>query len=152
MAPSGAIISVSVSGSSLAAIFRVPLFLLLLLLLSTLNAAGVYKSPGDRKGAVELQRGFDYLRRELAAHASKPWYAAEAEHDFYANLYAAQTLYQDGGDLWADWYPKVRKHLLDKQQQRTDGSWESRFGDELATAMALLILEVPLGYLPIFQR
>lgn len=118
--------------------------------LSTLNAAGVYKSPDDRKGAVELQRGFDYLRRELAAHASKPWYAAEAEHDFYANLYAAQTLYQDGGDLWADWYPKVRKHLLDRQ--RADGSWESRFGDEFATAMALLILEVPLGYLPIFQR
>lgn len=114
--------------------------------LSTLNAAGVYKSSELQS---VLQKGFDHLRREIARH-SKPWFAAEAEHDFYANLYAAQTFYQDGGGLWAEWYPRIREHLISKQ--RSDGSWESRFGDEYATAMALLILEVPLGYLPMFQR
>ncbi|MBI4602439.1 MAG: terpene cyclase/mutase family protein [Planctomycetes bacterium] len=110
--------------------------------LSTLNAAGVYRSE-------ELRLGLEHVRRELAEERN-PWLAAEKEHDFYANLYAAQTLYQDGGDLWAAWYPAVRDHLLRKQ--REDGSWESNFGDEYATAMALLILEVPLGYLPMFQR
>lgn len=111
--------------------------------LSTLNAAGVYKS-------VELHQGLDYLRRELAS-ASSPWHAAEKEHDYYGNLYAAQTLHQDGGELWKTWYPRVRDYLLRKQ--RSDGRWENgAYGDEYATAMAILILEVPLGYLPTFQR
>lgn len=110
--------------------------------LSTLNAAGVYTSP-------ELRKGFDYLKKELE-NARSPWKAADPEYDFYANLYAAQTLYQDGGALWTEWYPSVRQYLLSKQ--KPDGSWDSRFGTEYATAVALLILEIPLGYLPIFQR
>jgi len=110
--------------------------------LSTLNAAGVYSSP-------ELRRGFDYLKRELETVGS-PWKVADPQYDFYANLYAAQTLYQDGGALWTEWYPPIRQYLLSKQ--KADGSWESRFGSDYATAVALLILEIPLGYLPIFQR
>jgi hypothetical protein len=110
--------------------------------ISTLNAAGVYTSD-------ELKRGIQFVRRSLS-EASSPWKAAEEEHDFYANLYAAQALYQDGGDLWAAWYPAVKKHLIEKQG--SDGAWDCRYGAEYATAVALLILEVPLGYLPIFQR
>jgi hypothetical protein len=109
---------------------------------STLNAAGVYRSE-------ELKLGLDNISRSIEA-ARSPWRAAESEYDFYANLYAAQALYQEGGDAWARWYPSVRRHLVEKQAP--DGSWESRFGDEYATAVALLIFEVPLGYLPIFQR
>lgn len=110
---------------------------------STLNAAGVYESN-------ELHKGLHYLRRQLARYPTAPWRAAEQEYPYYANLYTAQALYQDAGELWEQWYPAVRKHLLSKQ--RRDGSWPSNFGDEYGTAMALLILEVPLGYLPIFQR
>lgn len=112
--------------------------------LSTLNAAGVYESK-------ELTKGFEYVRRVLSAHRGSPWRAAEREYPYYANLYAAQTLYQDGGDLWKSWYPKVTRYLLSKQKE-DDGSWESNYGLEYGTAFALLILEVPLGYLPIFQR
>jgi len=110
--------------------------------LSTLNAAGVYKSD-------ELQKGFAYLQRSIE-RVKSPWRAADPEHDFYANLYAAQTLYQDGGSLWERWYPGVRRHLM--EGQNSDGSWECDWGNEFATAMALLILEIPLGYLPIFER
>jgi hypothetical protein len=110
--------------------------------LSTLNAAGVYESP-------ELRRGLDYLKKTLAEYRL-PWNAAESEYRFYGNFYAAQTLYQDGGPEWGAWYSSVRAYLL--RTQREDGSWEDRFGDEYATATALLILEVPMGYLPIFQR
>lgn len=110
--------------------------------LSTLNAAGVYKSK-------ELQKGFGYLTRSIA-RVKSPWKAAEKEHDFYANLYAAQALYQDGGVLWERWYPGVRRYLMEKQ--KSNGSWRCDWGDELSTAMALLILEIPLGYLPIFER
>jgi prenyltransferase beta subunit len=110
--------------------------------MSTLNAAGVYHSP-------ELARGFDYLRRALAS-ASSPWDAAEEEYDFYANMYVAQALWQDGGELWDRWYTAVRDRLL--STEKSGGSWECRFGVEYATAVAILILEVPLGYLPTFQR
>jgi hypothetical protein len=115
--------------------------------LSTLNAAGIYDSP-------ELQGGLRYLRRSLES-VSSPWKAAEEEYEYYANFYAAQVLYQRQGDLWKRWYPAARDHLLSKQRSvshRDRAYWESRFGDEYATAMAVLILEVPLGYLPIFQR
>ncbi len=112
--------------------------------LSTLNAAGVYDSP-------ELTLGLKYVRRKLAVHRRFPWRAAEVEYPYYANFYAAQTLYQDGGDLWESWYPAVSKFLRSKQSH-DDGLWESNRGSEYATAFAVLILEVPLGYLPIFQR
>lgn len=117
-------------------------FALTVAALSTLNAAGVYRSP-------KLQPGLDFVTRELES-ARSYWKAVEEEYSFYGNLYAAQTLHQEGGSLWPKWYSSVRAHLFSRQ--RVDGSWESRFGDEYATAVALLILEVPLGYLPIFQR
>jgi hypothetical protein len=45
----------------------------------------------------------------------------------------------------------MRRYLL--ARQRPDGSWpDDNYGDEFGTAMAVLILEVPLQYLPIFQR
>ena len=110
---------------------------------STLNAAGVYESP-------ELHKGLRFLHRRLAKHPKAPWRVAENEYPYYANLYAAQAFHQDDGEVWHEWYPAIRKQLLSTQRQ--DGSWASNFGDEYGTAMALLILEVPLGYLPIFQR
>ena len=117
---------------------------------STLNAAGVYES-------LELRKGLVFLRKSLVRrprYVSEPWLAAEPEYRFYSNLYAAQAFYQDKGDLWERWYPKIRDYLTSRQQSTgpANGSWESNFGNEYATAMALLILEVPLGYLPIFQR
>ena len=111
--------------------------------ISTLNAAGVYDSK-------PLQKGLDFMRRSLES-VRNPWKAAEEEHAFYANLYAVQALYQGGGEMWNRWYPGIREHLLSKQ--RSNGSWdEDRYSKEFATAVAVLILEVPLGYLPIFQR
>ncbi|RME83312.1 MAG: prenyltransferase [Planctomycetota bacterium] len=113
---------------------------------STLNAAGVYHS-------YELERGLQYMRDSMAKQkqygstvdeAAQTWY-------FYGNLYAAQAMYQAGDVYFLPWYKEVRQVLLKKQ--KPDGSWIHRkFGKEYATAMALLILEVPLNTLPIFQR
>jgi len=40
------------------------------------------------------------------------------------------------------------------QQQRSNGSWPCTVGpgDAFGTAVATLILQIPLQYLPIFQR
>ena len=37
-------------------------------------------------------------------------------------------------------------------RQRPDGSWHSAYGSEYATAMCLIILQMPENQLPIFQR
>ena len=116
--------------------------------LSTLNAAGVYESE-------ELRKGKEWVRHALEREGADKWDAAGEEFPYYANFYAAQFLYQEGGPLWREWYASVRDHLMKTKKTRGEQNevyWESRYGDEYGTAMALLILEVPLAYLPIFQR
>jgi prenyltransferase beta subunit len=108
---------------------------------STLNASGIYE-------AAELKAGMEYMRKALE-RARKPSDAAE-DFYFYGNFYAAQALHQAGGEMWRRHYPEIRDNLVERQ--RPDGSWGNPRGDTYATAMAVLILEVPLEYLPIFQR
>ena len=47
--------------------------------------------------------------------------------------------------------PKIRRVLLEMRVPDRP-YWKSRFGNSYATSIALLILQVPLRYLPIFQR
>jgi len=117
--------------------------------ISTLNMAGVYNSP-------EIEQGLDFARRRLSNYPTKPWNAAEKEFFLYGNYYAAQAFYQSGEDIWNAWYPPVKRYLLERQRDRSwgdaSGSWSDKRGTEYGTAMALLILEIPLNYLPIYQR
>lgn len=110
---------------------------------STLNASGVYDSP-------ELARGLAFLRKSLAA-VDSPGKAA-TDFYFYGNFYAGQAMFQAGGADWASWYPAMRRELL--QKQRPSGGWEDprNFGNAYATASALLILQLPKRYLPIFAE
>jgi len=127
---------------------RHPSYALTVAAISTLHAAGVYESP-------EIRRGLDYARRAFDATGGDPVRAAEKEFFAYANFYAAQAFYQAGGDLWAAWHPSARRYYLRRQiapGESLEGSWTDDHGPELGTAMALLILEVPLNYLPIYQR
>lgn len=110
--------------------------------ISTLDAAGKY--TGDVHS-----RGVEYMRRVLDKHRRKPLNASP-NYPLYGGLYVAQAFHQLGGDAWEDWARPAMEQLLAEQQ--ADGSWKSRFGNAYATAMALLILEVPRGYLPIFER
>ena len=56
---------------------------------------------------------------------------------------------------WKNWRTEVTRYLLKKQNGdggREDGAWEDGYGKEFGTAVAVLILEIPIQYLPIFQR
>lgn len=110
---------------------------------SSLNAIGVYHSR-------EVDRGLGYLKEVLAEHEGRPL-DASANFRFYGSYYAAQAFYQAGGEVWSSWYPRARDQLI-QEQSPSDGRWTSPYGDEYATAMAVLILEIPYQYLPIFQR
>ncbi|MCD6406143.1 MAG: terpene cyclase/mutase family protein [Planctomycetes bacterium] len=70
---------------------------------------------------------------------------------FYGQYYAAQGMHLVGGSEWREWYSFIAKALVKKQ--RSDGSWYANSEDKVqCTAMGVLILTIPNGYLPIYQR
>ena len=80
---------------------------------------------------------------------------------YYFHYYAIQGNYQAGGKYWNQWHPQVREMFLERQNE--DGSWDMPAGmSESAsvvgrnkvywTAMASLVLEVYMHYLPAYQR
>ncbi|MBI1312806.1 prenyltransferase [bacterium] len=105
--------------------------------LVALYSAGVYEG-------AEITRGLNYLTTHRPTGFIDP-------HYYYGHYYAVQAMYQAGGDHWENWYPRVRDQLLGDQLR--DGSWsDTTFSGEYATAMALIVLQLPNNYLPIFQR
>jgi hypothetical protein len=79
-----------------------------------------------------------------------------AEHYYYSVYYCSQAANQLGGAYYDAIYQPIVQSLL--QRQSKDGSWSSassnelQGGDNYATSMALLALEVPYRYLPLYQR
>lgn len=107
--------------------------------------AGMRDSP-------ECQGGLTYLVQHPLDYANMWPYR---EHYYYALYYVTQAMYQAGGDYWRAWYPVVRDRLVIRQDP--DGGWSrddgySEAGAEYATAMAVLVLQVPAGLLPIYQK
>lgn len=106
---------------------------------ASLQYAGIYDDPAVREGLA-------YIERSRGAQR-----AGRAQHYYYGHYYAMQTMYLAGGTWWAKWWPDMRDELLNLQKD--DGSWDdNQVGDHYGTAMALIILQSPKRYLPIFQR
>jgi len=61
-------------------------------------------------------------------------------------------MYTEGGSDWTAYFTTVREELLEMQEP--DGSWPNYQGpgESFGTAVAVLILEIPYCFLPIFQR
>jgi prenyltransferase beta subunit len=70
---------------------------------------------------------------------------------YYGEYYAAQGVHLYGGSQWPAWYSFIGDELV--RRQRQDGSWPTQNEDGVqATAMATLVLTIPNGYLPIYQK
>jgi len=121
---------------------------------AVMNAYGVY----NPKKCVQLQWGLDVLKRAIKSCLNRGAAAMDAVRwPWYGNLYLAQACWQAGDEMWKLYYPTTYKRLL--STQNTDGSWSRArgrwgmaYGAVFGTAIAALILEVPMGYLPLFQR
>ncbi len=73
-------------------------------------------------------------------------------HGFYCQLYAAQAFYLSGDEYWDKYFPDVRD-LLITRQSKADGSWDGDgIGKTYGTAIALIILQLPYKFLPVYQR
>lgn len=110
-----------------------------------LYSAGVYEGP-------EITKGIQYLNK------SRPQKGVVQRESYYhyGHYYAVQAMWQAGGEDWEKWYPAIRDELTQwpgEHRQQRDGSWTSpSICREYATAMTLIVLQVPDNCLPIFQR
>lgn len=104
--------------------------------------AGVFE--GD-----EITRGLNYLMTFLPAAAAGERTIGMA-HYYYGHYYAVQAMFLAGGDYWAKWYPAIRDELI-RRQDRSTGAWPVEISEDYANACALIILQMPNRYLPVFS-
>ncbi len=112
------------------------------------SAAGVValQSAGEYDSR-EVREGINYLRRSNQGMR----FGRRNNHYYYGQYYAAQAMWIQGGEAWAEWYPTVRDEL--QKRQMLKGYWpDNTVCSEYGTAMALIVLQIPNNYLPIFQR
>jgi len=108
-----------------------------------LYSAGIYAGR-------EIDKGLRYLlqfvpRQQFAAQA------IPAQNYFYGQYYAALAMWTAGGEFWAQWFPAIRDELLARARVG-GGVWTDTHGSPYATAMSLIILQLPNNYLPILQK
>lgn len=115
--------------------------------IASLYYAGVYEDES-------IARGLEYLRKNAFPRGGVGGPAGAGfmqPHYFYGHYYAVQAMYLAGGEHWRAWWPAIREELI--ARQNPDGSWsDAQSGNSYGTAMALIVLQMPKRYLPIFQR
>jgi prenyltransferase beta subunit len=73
-------------------------------------------------------------------------------HNFYCHLYASQAFYLSGDEYWDNYFPTARDQLI-AMQDKSDGSWNGDgIGKTFGTAVALIVLQLPYRFLPVYQR
>lgn len=108
---------------------------------ASLYYAGIYQDEA-------INHGLDYL---MANAFPGDINVRQGAHYFYGQYYSAQAMYLAGGERWAKWWPAVRKEII--EQQSDEGYWDDpHAGQQYGTAMALIVLQMPKRYLPIFQK
>jgi prenyltransferase beta subunit len=92
----------------------------------------------------DLVRGLDYVKQFTPGHGPS---AQNEGHYYYGFYYATQAMFLAGGKYWQDFYPAIRNELISNQK---DNHWEGDFNDEYATSMALIVLQMPNRYMPVY--
>jgi hypothetical protein len=99
----------------------------------------------------EIERGLKYLQqftpgRQFSSREIPP------QHYWYGQYYAALAMWTAGDDYWSVWLPAIRDELLAKWRAGGNTWTDAYHGTAYATAMALIILQLPNNYLPILQK
>ena len=99
-------------------------------------------SAGLSDGAT-LENGLTFVERELRL-------GVDRDYSHYARYYAAQAIWHAGEKRWDTGFPILRDAII---ADLVESHWEDRqIGDEYATAMALIVLQLPYDVVPIFER
>ena len=113
---------------------------------TALNGLGIYSNEAIAEGLDYLQRNFDSFNYQYGRHYGGHYFY------WYGHYYGVQAMYTAGNNYWEPYFERLREELL--AMQNADGSWPNQVGPGpvLGTAMAVLMLEIPYRFLPIFQR
>jgi hypothetical protein len=111
-----------------------------------LTYLGQYTSP-------KIPKGLDYVMKSMKPGRGGGGGFHQA-YLYYGNYYATVAMYQAGGKYWQEWWPALRDKMV--QEQTSGGAWRSgesqQYGEAFGTSLALLTLQIPYRFLPIFQR
>ncbi len=100
----------------------------------------------------DLDRGLKFLKQYTPgrnARSGNPEMMDMEGQYFYGNYYSVQAMFLAGGDYWKNWYPGIRDQLIARQSG--PGNWSGEITDDYCTSMALIILQMPNRYLPVFN-
>ena len=115
---------------------------------------GLYSAsvPEDEEiNAKAIERGLKYLQQFIPGRQFNQR-EIPPQHYYYGQYYAALAMWTAGGDYWRTWFPAVRDELL-ARARANGGVWTDQFnGTAYATAMSLIVLQLPNNYLPILQK
>ena len=95
---------------------------------------------------------------EMLAYSRKNLYSIGPGDDsfghwHYTYLYYSQVVYRQGDEEWLPFRDRLYNRISDEQE--SDGSWDNEqntYNKVYKTACNLIMLQLDLGYLPIFQR
>ncbi len=108
--------------------------------ITCLYSAGEYESPLAEECMKYVYEQFKKQKTNF-----------QSGHSFYLNLYASQAFYQAGDEYWNAYFPGLRDSLI--KSQAADGSWNGDgVGPVFGTSVALIVMQLPYKYLPIYQR
>lgn len=120
-----------------------------------LYSAGLYEGEN-------VQKGLDYLMKFKPSGNNMMRDQESRTHYYYGHYYAAQAMWTAGGRYWHEWYPAIRDELLRMAangghrrpgERPNENFWsDNTFCSHYCSGMALIILQIPNNYLPIFQR
>lgn len=71
-------------------------------------------------------------------------------HWHYTYLYYSQVMYRQAKQEWEPFRDKLYDKIINEQSE--DGRWEGNIGPIYVTACNLIMLQLDLAYLPIYQR
>jgi hypothetical protein len=92
----------------------------------------------------DLAKGLAYIKNFTPGKGGR----LNEGHFFYGYYYGTQAMFLAGGDYWKEFYPAIRDELIRKK----DGDhWSGDFSEDYATSMALIILQMPNRYLPVYN-
>jgi hypothetical protein len=95
-------------------------------------------------GPARDRISYDYQRYPVADLAARRYFV-------YGAFYASLAMYACGDQYWVPWYNKTLQVL--KTTQGRDGEFTDQNGNTVyPTAMGLMILQAPLGRLPLYER
>jgi hypothetical protein len=120
--------------------------------IAALHNSGSYATRlGGYEDVVDLQASIDFLMDHFDLVSGNARYTFHYFY-WYGHYYATQALYVVGGKAWQWYYPRIRDELI--RAQAPGGSMPCIVGpgEAFSTAVGAIILSLPYGYLPIFQR